>query len=286
MKPTHVAAILLCLLLISGSVSGSDHDETVPYYRTGAFNAPILAGWTNQSGADFAQFELAEAQALIRTALVSAADELAAATGELSDLLGVNIGEPVYDDKVNLADGTWHVLVFDIDEATSASVMARRRDTSFVVISLVERDPAARTVLLTMTQADETKDAAPELARAAQGLFGIDLTGLSDPEIQNLSSGIWRVYRHPELTAMGMVFGNESYLALQAGAPGNLAALADAYNQALLGFFITPDNSGYLALGLAAVFLILGTLIFSFGWRARSLQRDAALMQQLAQADD
>ena len=85
---------------------------------------------------------------------------------------------------------------------------------------------------------------------------------------------------------MGMVFGNDSYLALQAGPPGDLATLADAYNQALLGFFITPDNSSYLALGLAVVVLILGGLILSFGWRARSLDQDAALIQQLTQADD
>ena len=221
MKAVDIAAILLCLLLIGGVASGSDHDETVPYYRTKAFNVPILDGWTNQSGADFAQFELADAQATIRTALIAAADGVAAAQGALNDLLGLDIGGPVYSDKVNLADGTWHVLVFDIDEAITASAMARRQDDGFIVISFIERDRTRRTALLTITQADDAMEGAdPEIAQAALVLAGIDLTGLGDPEVIDLASGTWRVYRRPKLTVMGMVFGNDSFVALQEGELG------------------------------------------------------------------
>lgn len=287
MKAKAIAAILMCLLLIGGSASGSDHEATMPYYRTGAFNAPILEGWTNLSGADFAQFELADAQATIRTALIAADDGIAAAQSELSDLLGLDIGQPDYSDKVNLADGTWHVLVFDIDEAITASAMARRKDNGFIVISFVEQHPAARTALLAIAQADESREKAdPEIALAALALAGSDLTGLGDPEVIDLASGAWRIFRRPELTAMGMVFGNDSFVALQAGEAGDLATLADAYNRALLGFFITPDNSRYLALGLAVVFVILGILIASFSWRSRNLRQELALIQQLEQAKD
>ena len=84
-----------------------------------------------------------------------------------------------------------------------------------------------------------------------------------------------------------MVFGNDSFLALAKGPIGvKLATLADAYFTVLLGFFITPDNSGYLALGLAAAFVTLGLLVFSYFWRARSLDQDAALIRHLARADD
>ena len=282
-----IAATLLCLLLLGGGASGSDHEDTVPYYRSGAFNVPILQGWTNQSGADFAQFELAEAQAIIRTALVGAPDGLAAAQSELRDLLGLDIGQPVTSDKVNLADGTWNVLVFDADDATTASVMSRRADNGYVVITFVERDPAARTLLLAMTQADDTlADASPEIARAALTLAGIDMSDLAPAGLTTLPSGDWIIYSQERASAMGLVFGNESYVALQHGQPGDLAALADAWNRTLLGFFITPDNSRYLALGLAVVFTILGTLIFSFSWRARSMRQDMELIQRIALPDD
>ena len=86
--------------------------------------------------------------------------------------------------------------------------------------------------------------------------------------------------------AMGMVFGNDSYVALQEGQLGELPALAEAYNRTLLGFFITPDNSGYLALGLAVVAVILGTLVFSFFWRSRGLQKDLAMIEELAREEE
>lgn len=287
MKPIPGVAILLCLLLIGGSASGSDHEETVPYYRSGAFNAPILVGWEDQSSDQIAQFQLAEAQATIRTALVTADDGLAAAQADLGDLLGQDIRQPLYNDKVNLADGTWHVLVFDIDEATTASVMTRRSDGGFIVISFVERDPARRTALLTIAQADEARDGAdPEIALAAMTLSGSDLAELGDPEVIDMASGTWRVFRGLELVATGMVFGNDSYIALQTGEPGDLATLADAYNRALLGFFITPDNTRFLALGLAVTLVVLATLVFSFSWRSRNLRQEMALLQQLAQAND
>ena len=135
MKPGHIAAILLSLLLIAGGASANDDEATVPYYRSSNFNVPILQGWANQSGVDHAQFELAEAGAIIRTALVTAADGMAAAQSELRDLLGPDIGQPIYSDKVNLADGTWQVLVFDADDATTASVMSRRADSGYVVVT-------------------------------------------------------------------------------------------------------------------------------------------------------
>lgn len=287
MIPKQVATILLCLLLIGGGASANGEQRTVPYYRSGAFNAPILGGWANESNANLAQFELAEAQATIRTSLVSAADGLAAARGELSDLLGLDINQPVYDEKVNLADGTWRVLVFDLDEATTASVMTRRNETDFAVITFVERNPAARTAMLAITQADDSWDEAdPEIALAAEALAGIGLEQLDSAEVTDMPSGSWRVFRQPALTVMGMVFGNESYVALQEGEAGELAALADAWNRTLLGFFITPDNSLYLALGLAVTFAILGTLVLGHFWRLRSLEKDLTLLNELGEAAD
>ena len=286
MQTKIAVAIMLCLLL-AGGASASDHDETLPYYRMGAVNVPILEGWANQSSADFAQFELTEAQATIRTAFVSANNGIEAAQAELGEMLGMDIDGPVYSDKVNLADGTWNVLAFDIDEATTASSMARRSDAGFIVITFVERNPAARTVLVTITQSDDgLADASPEIARAAKTIAGIDISYLSPVEIVNLLSGEWIIYASESVTAMGMVFGNESYVALQAGEPGDLAALADAHNRTLLGFFITPDNSLYLALGLATTFSILGILVLSFFWGSRSIQRNLGLIKQLAQSED
>lgn len=275
---------LICALLTTGLVASEDgEDTTTAYYQSRAFNAPIFAGWDDQSGEDFALFHLAEAEATIRTAIAPLDDINAAAVAELSEAFGIDVGQPIYQGKVNLADGTWSVLVYDYGEETTASVMARLAGAGAVVISFIERDPAARTALLTVAQADDAlDDPTPEIAIAFQSITGRALSELSRAESILLPSGEWTVYTAEDMSAMGMIFGNDSYVALQEGAPGDLAALADAYNRTLLGFFITPESSHYLALALAVVFVILGALVGSLFWRERSLRKDLALLERLA----
>ncbi|MYD10830.1 MAG: hypothetical protein F4X02_12410 [Chloroflexi bacterium] len=288
MKLAGLASVLLCLLLISGGAGGSDHDETVPYLRTGGFNVPVLAGWENQSTDEIAQFHLAEHSATIRTAIVALDDPLAASQAELANWIDAGSVSPVYSGKVNLADGTWHVAIFEPDADISVSIMARRVGERTVVISFIERDESNRILMLTMAQEDESQRRAHTELVAATDLLMSPLAGEHGrvSEIK-LSSGAWALYPGAGHTRMGMVFGNDSFLALAKGPIGvKLATLADAYFTVLLGFFITPDNSGYLALGLAAAFVTLGLLVFSYFWRARSLDQDAALIRHLARADD
>lgn len=278
---------LICALLTTGLVMSEDGEETAtPYFQTRAFNVPMLAGWDDQSGEAFAQFKLAEAEATIRTAIAPQDDVIAAVSAELSDAFGIEVGQPIYQDKVNLADGTWSVLVFDYGEETTASVMARLAGSGAVVISFVERDPVARTALLVMAQADDAlDDPTPEIAVAVESVTGMSLSELNRAESVRLPSGEWTVYAGASMSAMGMIFGNDSYVALREGAPGDVAELADAWNRTLLGFFITPDSSSYLALGLAVVFVILGALAGSLFWRERGLRKDLALLEQLARED-
>lgn len=285
MMPTAriTTLVIVVTLLALGGAAAQNSEETTPYIQARGFNAPLLEGWDDQSTDEIARFHLAEAEATIRTALVAGEDPLAAAQADLAVMMGQEVGSPVYDGKVNLADGTWHVLVFDIDAATTASVMARRNDADIVLVSFVETSPDSRTVLLTLAQSGDSLDEpSAEIGRALEELAGLDLGRLEGAGSVDLPSGEWQVFERVGLRAMGMVFGNDSYIALQEGEFGDLAGLADAYNRTLLGFFITPDNSVYLALGLAATFIILGMLALSFFWRARTLQRDATMLNALA----
>ena len=277
-------AVIAVALLAQGTAAAQDGERTVPYLRTSGFNVPVLESWENQSTDVVAQFHLTEAEATIRTTMVAGDEPLEAARSELAGWLSVEIGAPVYSGKVNLADGTWQSLIFDIDAATTASVMARRDDANVIVLSYVESSPTARTLMLTLAQADDSlNDASPEIARSLDQIAGVELAQLEDKGTVTLPSGDWRVYESDGYIVTGMVFGNDSYVALQEGALGDLAGLADAYNRTLLGFFITPDNSLYLALGLALTFAILGTLVLSFFWRARTIRKDLALLNALSE---
>jgi len=283
-KTAVTIATLLFALITVGLASAEDGEETsAPYFQSYAFNVPILAGWEDQSTEDIAQFHLAEARATIRTATVEATEAIAAAEADLAALTSIQVPPPTYRGKVNLADGTWNVLVYDLDAETTASVMARQAGARALVISFVERDPATRTVLLTLARTDDAHDdAGPEIVLAIDAIGGTLPSFLAQAENVILPSGEWVVYTGEGAAAMGMVFGNDSYVALGEGAPGDLAALADAYNRTLLGFFVTPDNSQYLALALAVVLVILGTLVGSLYWRERNVRKDLALLEELA----
>ena len=280
-------SVLLFIFLTNGLLRAEDGaGASAPYFQSRAFNVPILDGWEDRSGEDFAQFHRSEAGATIRTAIAPPADVLAAASAELSAAFGFNVGPPIYQGKVNLADGTWRALVYDIDAETTASAMARQAGGQTLVISFVEREAAARTVMLTIAQADDSLvDATPEIAVALEKVAGISLSDLRRRESLTLPSGEWTVYAGEAITAMGMIFGNDAYIALRAGEAGDLAALAEAYNRTLLGFFVTPDNSRYLALALAVVFVILGALVGSLFWRERSVEKDLAVLRELARED-
>ena len=285
MKTAITVLTLAMALLGSGAVMAND--SSAPYFQSRAFNVPILDSWDDQSGEGFAQFHLAEAQATIRTTMVTGSDPIAAAEAELAMLTSLRVPQPTYSNKVNLADGTWQVLVYDLEEETTASVMARAAEERVAVISFIERDPAARTAMLTLARSDEShEDAAREMILASDALADTMPSYLAQEESVTLPSGEWAVYAGEGMTVMGLVFGNDSYVALQQGEQGDLAALADGYNRTLLGFFITPDNSQYLALALAAVLVILGTLVGSLFWRERGLRKDLAVLEALAREEE
>jgi len=284
---SFLTLLSLAAILIFASVVLAESDEdTVPYIRLSSFNAPLLEGWENQSGDDFAQFHYAQAHATIRSALLEIAEPVAAAAADLRRSFGIEVGAPIYQGKVNLADGTWTVLIYEPDGLASASGMARRAGSQTAVISFVESDPEARILMLTIAQSgDGRDDAGTEIDLAVSLLASNKAANLAEAAALSLPSGEWTGVVGDSFLAMGMVFGNDSYLAIGEGATENLPKLADAYNRTVLGFFVTPDNSGYLALALAAVFAILALLILSFFWRSRNIQKDLQLIESLNQAE-
>lgn len=275
--------IALLLILLTTCISlAQEEATTLPYYQLSAFNVPILPGWEDQSTDTVAQFHLARVQATIRTAMAPLSDPLAASESDLRNVLGSDIGQTIYQGKVNLADGTWTVLVYQVDDNTTASVMARAENSQSVVISFIERDPSVRAAMLTIAQSGESSaDPSAEIALALEALTDASLPDLEYAGRLPEPNPEWEVYIGENVSVAGMVFGNDSYVALIEGPNVTLPILVMSFNSMLMGFFITPDNSGYLALALAAVFVILGGLIFSFYWRWRNLRQDVAMIARL-----
>lgn len=285
MRSTRLAAALLWALLTAYSPLAQD--AAGAYFQSAAFNAPILEGWEDQSSETIAQFYHADARAVIRTNVIRGVDAVSGAEQDLQAWRGSPVGGPIYQGKVNLADGTWAALVYQIDAETTASVMARQDGADTFVISFVEDHPAARIIMAVIAHSGEAQDGArAEVAAALEALSLGSGDDLSEPQAAALPGGEWLLQSSAAVTVMSRVFGNDSYLAIAEGDADNLPELANAYHTSLLGFFVTPDNSNYLWLGLAAVFGILGILLFSFVWRERHLQKELAFIQELAREDE
>ena len=294
MKTTRfLFAIVWVILGVTGVIAQDGVAEedlpVVPYFQSSAFNAPVLEGWENQSTEDVAQFYRAEAQATIRTAVVNNGDSVAGAKQDLEAFLGTTLGEPIYNDKVNLADGTWAVLVYQVDEDTTASAMARQNDGRSFVVSFIESNPDVNIFMATIAHSDDSDADNPvlEIGTAVETFTSTSADDLSEPETIDLPTGKWTLQTDGDsVTALGWIFGNDSYLAIADGTVDNLPELANAYNTSLLGFFITPDNGFYLILGLTVSLGTLIILLMSIILRSRGLEKDLAVIRQLAQDDD
>ena len=274
-------ALALVWTVLAGGVLLAQGD----YFQAAAFNAPIIAGWEDQSSENVAQFHQATAQATIRTAIVRADDAVSGVEQDLRAWLDGDIDAPIYQNKVNLADGTWTVLVYQIDGGATASIIARPSESGIIVISFIETQPNARIIMATIAQGDESQgDGKAEMAAALEA-FEIADADFGEAETITLSSGDWLRQSSATAAVMARVFGNDSYVALAAGDIEHLPELADAYYTSLSGFYITPDTSAFLWLGLAAAFGILGMLLFSFVWRERGLQKELALLRALVKDD-
>lgn len=294
MKTTRfLLALVWAVITVFGVIAhdGEEDEEehVIPYFQSQTFNVPVLDGWENQSTSEIAQFYHADTQATVRTAIVNTGDSIVGAQQDLETFLGHEVDDPIYNDKVNLADGTWAVLVYQVDDTTTASAMARQNEGRTFVISFIESNPDAKVFMATIAHTDDSNAGDPtlEIATAVETFTTASVDDLTAPETMVLPSGEWTMQTHSDdVSAMGWIFGNDSYLAVADGSIDNLTDLANAYNTTLLGFFITPDNGGYLILGLVASLGTLLILVFSIFWRARNLEKDLAVIQQLVQDDD
>ncbi len=284
----YILALLWTIISVFGVMAQDDEEElpVIPYFQSYAFNVPMLEDWEDQSTEDIAQFYLADTQTTIRTHVVDNPDSISGAEQDLKAFFDSELPDPIYSEKVNLSDGTWAVLVYQIDDETTASAMSRQADGRSYVISFIESNPDVEIIMATIAHADaDQADATPELAIAVETFTSTSADDLSNPETITLPSGEWVMQTADSVSTLGWVFGNDSYIAVADGEIDNLPELANAYNTTLLGFFVTPNNGNYLALGLAVSLGTLGILLFSIWWRARNLQKDLAVIQQLAEDD-
>jgi len=84
--------------------------------------------------------------------------------------------------------------------------------------------------------------------------------------------------RDGTLTAWTRIVGSSGYVlvTMNGEAPDDAA-----FFTILLDFFLTPETTDYLALGVVAVVVVIGALLLSLIVRARNLRKDMATLREI-----
>jgi len=307
MKQIAVRAGLLVILLLSAfsidahdGIEGEHDHDTIPYLRSNTgFNVPIPGGlWENQSTRDVALFVNESLEATIHVTAVRTLNDEEAIAQVLATFVDGALPEPTVNERIGLGSGTWTQQLFQIGDTSISTLALVRSDRTFV-ISFIEMsadyDAYQLAVRLPLTEAaeDEAADAAaeaqPGITLALQQLFGEDFdTEPATTTTLALLSGAWALNGYDtadSLKVLGFPFRDIVYTTIITGQDQAGLELADSFNTVFLGFFITPDNSRFLILGLAASGIILAALLASLWIRHRNVEKDLQLIEELTQDD-
>jgi hypothetical protein len=281
-------AVMLALVMLrpDALIGAQDAEATeeaadIPYYTapqvSRRFNVPIPPGWDNLSTVDYAHFASDAAGGDIYVIALDAADMAAGIDAALSRLLPDAALDLRLEGDVALDDGPWLQRVYTVDDGGRVTAYAHVRDDAVYVLLYVD-DAADGDQFTWIVQIDDEDNFEAGL-RA--GLAQIDPT-LDADQADARADGDWTRLEFPQrdLSALAQTQGTRTYLVVGEGDDSPLDTGADFLNL-LLGFFITPMTDAYLALGLAAVFVIVLALVGSMAARYRNMQKDAELIQQL-----
>lgn len=207
----------------------------------------------------------------------------------LNDWAGQAIGAPTLDlihtSTVQLTTGEWTQRLYRLPESGMGALTVfsqRINDVEYVITFSVRESVYAFVVPLESALADAA--GAAGVVDAGLAVLGVDAAQVGDIAAQEVGATTW--YRQ------ALRVGEEDYTALvrRSGeltadiiiGPASAVAPEDAVILTVVrDFFLTPDTTNYLALGLVAVFLLLGGFIASLWVRGRNLRRDEAVLRQL-----
>ncbi|MDQ7024114.1 MAG: hypothetical protein Q9P44_01000 [Anaerolineae bacterium] len=302
MQKLWISAMLVLVLLVATIALQAQEDEEelpeIPYFwASSGFNVPILEleGWDNQHTEDDAIYVNADLNARIVVTMVRTLDDEEAIQTATNALTDSPLTEPLVDSRIGLATGTWTQQLFSVDDISISSFALVRGAGTFVVM-LLEDNPnydvhqvAVRSPILgTTDDGDVQTDFVGGVNLALETFLGedtnftltnsIDLTALGLASVQSQYS----TDAGDDLTVFAQELGGITYATITNTDAETATRLGEAIETVFLGFFITPNNSNFLYLGLTMVALIFSVLIGSMWLRYRNVQKDMALVEELS----
>jgi len=253
------------------------------YNHESGWHVFIPEGWVNDSTDEYARFSR-DFGAIFAVSYPDAPDIETAIDQAIAVALPDFNGTQVDTRELSLINGVWTQRLYR-QNARYVTLHAQDYDGTFYVLIYSGSDAA---VPLIVTSEDASADttlarvAITDAARLIEPLLGepTDITAQAAGDIPNLSLLTYTNTDGGVTTALGRVRGNAVYVVVGTGGITTLNETS-VYFTSLNDFFITPNTTPYLVLGIGLSTLIAAILVISLILRRQNLLKDEATLRQL-----
>jgi len=292
--PLSLRIFGVCVLLVVASLPAAAQDGEATaepnelsiyddfYNHETGWHVYIPSGWTNASTADYARFT-DSGRTIHATAFtndVTSMDAIERAVSSAFPTLNVTL---IDARDVNLINGIWTQHVYRTDNGYLTAHAQVYENAVYVLLYAGGAD--AVPLIVIQDGAGENADAARAAVSAAVRAIIAGLDEPTDTAETVTESGATIFTQTFErdgaiYTALGRARGNAVYVV---AGTGDLQALdaASVYFTSLNDFFITPNTTPYLILGIVLSAVIGGIVVLSLIVRRQSLLKDEATLRQL-----
>jgi len=275
--------ILLVILLAAFPAFAQDPEATAEpltlySHPTERYHIVIPPGWRDFSTPTYM---LMEGGIMVRVfARSTRTPEVAVALAEsLSMFLPGSDIAPDATETLILPNGTWTRVLYPSLEGGALTAYVQSYEGVHYVLMFMSAT-GARPLVVPLEDA-RADGALADAARAAVTLIASDVT-LNDTAGDSIEV-LGQAYtpftaRDGTLTAWTRIVGSSGYVlvTMNGEAPDDAA-----FFTILLDFFLTPETTDYLALGVVAVVVVIGALLLSLIVRARNLRKDMATLREI-----
>lgn len=286
--------VLTIIVLLCAAVWSASAQEVTPEAAPEAMETPLTlyshptqryhvvipSGWLDFSTPEHVIMEYGMTNVFARA---SAAPDMESALAEaiaifLPGLEGVT---PSSTETLTLPNGVWTRVLYPMFEAGALTAYVQSYEGMHYVLMM--RSGAGALPVIVPLDDPRSETALADGAWAAVEVVGNDpIPTLTTEQPVMLLGQTYTPFAFTsatgDLTAWTRIVGSSAYgLIVPSGETPDEAV----FFTILLDFFLTPDTTSYLGLGIGAVVVIMGALIASFIMRARNLRKDMATLQAI-----
>lgn len=275
--------IVLCvaLLLFPSLTLGQEADlpSQQSYFNSVTrFGMILPLEWQNQSEGAVTHFNNGVSDIYV---LQSVTTDIQAGIREALERINpAYVTEPAKTSIVNLPNGEWTQEIFLAPDGTTISAFGQVYDNRTFILTFTHNLPDTDTYAVIVESADVQAGIVDAIQRFIEPTISGDPTEtrqISDGQVENR----YELGDGQVLLAQGQVRGDFTYVILERGPADQVTTISNAFFSVLLSFYVTPNTTDYLLLGLGVVAAVTLLFIAYLVVRYNNLRQDLKTLEQL-----